>query len=71
MFGNRSESMPPHVEEGATGAFRAAELASIARATSSLGASSSTKRSPRAFTSSAPSPRTASVTRNPSSVPLA
>ncbi len=45
--------------------------ASIARATSSRGASSSTKRSPAASWSVAPSPRTASVTRNPSRTPSA
>ena len=41
----------------------------MASATSSRGASSSTKRSPSAFSSVAPSPRTASVIRKPSRGP--
>jgi multifunctional 2-oxoglutarate metabolism enzyme len=42
----------------------------IARATSSRGASSSTKRSPVTSSRRAPSPRMASVTRNPSASPV-
>jgi len=48
------------------GAFVSSIRRWIARATSSRGASSSTNRSPRWSSSRAPSPRIASVTRNPS-----
>ena len=65
-FGKRAGSTRAHVEADDVRARSSAHLAWIARATSSRGASSSTKRSPSASSSVAPSPRIASVTRKPS-----
>ena len=69
MLGKRADVDGAHVEARPRARRCARSSASIASATWSRGASSSTKRSPPASSSVAPSPRTASVMRKPSRAP--